>query len=205
MDNEQDKPPFENRIFKMAQQRVAEHNAALAARTGPKDPAPDERDPNYARSAVRKDGQAWGKTGPNGEPKWAEKVVKGIVVGRNKIVVPPEEVEHLASLGCTDREIADYFDVNENTLRYNFKQYLTKGRHQLRTTLRQAQLRVALDGNPTMLIWLGKNMLSQNEAGQANDDNRPLPWTDEMDNDTVEDLDDETTIQTQDDEDTAFE
>lgn len=162
MDKEQEnsKPPEENRIFRMAQERVREHNAALQSRSKP---------------------------GPNGEPKWAEKVVKGIVVGRNKIVVPPEEVEHLASLGCTDREIADYFDVHENTLRYNFKEYLTKGRHQLRTTLRQAQLRVALDGNPTMLIWLGKNMLSQNEMGQANDDNRPLPWTDEMDNDTVED------------------
>ena len=183
MDNEQEnsKSPMENRIFRMAQQRVAEHNAALAART---------------RS----------KPGPNGEPKWAEKVVKGIVVGRNKIVVPPEEVEHLASLGCTDREIADYFDVHENTLRYNFKEYLTKGRHQLRTTLRQAQLRVALDGNPTMLIWLGKNMLSQNEAGQANDDNRPLPWSDSIDDDAAdEDLDDETTIQTEDNEDTASE
>jgi len=180
MDKEQDKSPFDNRIFRMAQERVREHNAALAARTGPKDPGPEERDPNYARSAVRKDGEAWGKTGPTGEPKWAEKVVKGIVVGRNKIIVPPEEVMHLASLGCSDREIADYFDVHENTLRYNFKEFLTKGRHQLRTTLRQTQLRVAFDGNPTMLIWLGRNILSQNENGQSNSDNRPLPWTDEV-------------------------
>jgi hypothetical protein len=119
------------------------------------------------------------KPGPNGEHKWAEKTVKGIVVGRNKVIVPPEEVEHQASLGCTDREIAAYFDVHENTLRYNFKEFLTKGRHNLKTSLRQAQLRVALDGNPTMLIWLGKNILAQQESGLANPDNRALPWTDD--------------------------
>lgn len=128
----------------------------------------------------------YNKPGPKGVAKWGTVVKEGIVVGRNKTVVPPEEVEHQASLGCTDREIADYFDVHENTLRYNFKAYLTKGRYQLKTTLRQAQLRVALDGNPTMLIWLGKNILSQNDAGTVNDDRRPLPWTDDMDDESVE-------------------
>ena len=129
----------------------------------------------------------YNKPGPNGEHKWAEKTVLGIVVGRNKIIVPPEEVEHLASLGVSDREIAAYFDVHENTLRYNFKEFLTKGRHNLKITLRQAQLRVALEGNPTMLIWLGKNILSQNDTGTTSDDKRPLPWTDDMDEDTIDD------------------
>lgn len=129
----------------------------------------------------------YNKPGPNGEPKWAEKVVKGIVVGRNKIIVPPEEVEHFASLGCTDREIANYFNVTESTLRYNFSDYLVKGRHQLKTTLRQAQLRFALEGNATLLIWLGKNILQQNDAGTTSDDVRALPWTDDMDDDVIED------------------
>jgi hypothetical protein len=120
------------------------------------------------------------------EPKWGEKTIVGIVVGRNKTVVPPEEVEHLASLGCTDREIANYFEISESTLRYQLSSYLTKGRHQLRTTLRQAQLRVALEGNPTLLIWLGKNILQQNDAGTTSEDARPLPWTDEMDEPVVE-------------------
>ena len=30
-------------------------------------------------------------------------------------------------------------------------------------SLRRAQIRAALDGNPTMLIWLGKQMLGQKE------------------------------------------
>jgi len=128
------------------------------------------------------------------ELKWGEKVITGVVVGRNKIVVPPDEVEHLASLGCTDREIAQYFDISESTLRYQLSAFLIKGRHQLRTTLRQAQLRVALEGNPTMLIWLGKNLLQQNDAGTTSDDRRPLPWTDEMDDDVIEADDNHTKV-----------
>ena len=131
------------------------------------------------------------KYGPKGphEPKWGTIVKEGIIVGRDRRVVPPDEIEHLASLGCTDREICDYFKINDNTLRYNFDDYLRTGRQRLKTTIRQAQLRLALEHlNPTMLVWLGKNYLQQNENGQANDDNRPLPWTDDMD--TAADTDD---------------
>ena len=59
------------------------------------------------------------------------KIVTGLVVGRNKIVVPPMEVEDLASIGCTDRDIANWFGIDENTLRYNFSDYLIKGREDL--------------------------------------------------------------------------
>jgi len=128
----------------------------------------------------------YNKPGPQ-TGHWTEIVKMGIVIGRNKTAVPPDEVEMMASLGCTDREIAAYFGVKEDTLRRHFADYLIKGRHQLKTTLRQAQLRVALEGNPTMLIWLGKNVLNQNDAGTTNDDRRPLPWTDDMDEDTLED------------------
>lgn len=121
-------------------------------------------------------------------------VKPGIVVGRNKIAVPPDEVEHQASLGCSDREIATYFGVKEDTLRRHFADYLIKGRHNLKTSLRQAQLRVALDGNPTMLIWLGKNMLNQNDAGTTSDDRRALPWTDDMDEEVVDSDDNHTEV-----------
>ena len=120
----------------------------------------------------------------------------GIVIGRNKTAVPPDDVEMMASLGCNDREIAAYFGVKEDTLRRHFADYLAKGRYNLKTSLRQAQLRVALDGNPTMLIWLGKNLLNQNDSGTTSDEKRPLPWTDDMDEDTITEDDDEEDIQT---------
>lgn len=131
----------------------------------------------------------YNKPGPK-SGHWAEVVKLGIVVGRNKTAVPPDEVEHQASLGCTDREIARYFGVNEETLRRHFVEYLIKGRHNLKTSLRQAQLRVALDGNATMLIWLGKNILAQQESGLPADDVRALPWTDDADADVTDDVDD---------------
>lgn len=139
-----------------------------------------------SESRRRLDGEPWGKTGPKGEPVWGEKTIRGIVVGRNKTVVPPEEIEHFASLGCTDREISTYFGISESTLRYNFSDYLTKGRHQLKVTLRQAQLRTALEGNATLLIWLGKNILQQTDTGAFADEVRPLPWSDTFDQDVIE-------------------
>ena len=137
------------------------------------------------------------KPGPKGGA-WGEVVKRGIMIGRNATVVPPDEVEHLASLGCTDAEIARYHGVKEDTLRRHFEEYLARGRHQLRTTLRQAQLRVALEGNPTMLIWLGKNLLNQNEQGQGTDEKRPLPWTDTMDEDVLDEDDNHTEVVDQD-------
>lgn len=114
------------------------------------------------------------------DPKWGEVTKKGLIVGRGarQKVVPPDEVYKLATMGCPDREIAQWFDISESTLRYNFSSYLAKARMHLNQRLRQAQLRVALDGNPTMLIWLGKQLLGQSENPLNNDDDKILPWTD---------------------------
>lgn len=112
------------------------------------------------------------------EPKYGEKVVRGLIVGRDKKIIPPNEVEHLASLGCSDRDIAEYYAISESTLRYNFSDFLVKGRHQLKTTLRQKQLQVALEGHPTMLIWLGKQYLGQGET-QHNVGEEILPFSDD--------------------------
>ena len=113
------------------------------------------------------------------DPKWGEVTVRGLVVGRgrNQKIVPPDDVYKLATMGCPDREIAEWYMISESTLRYNFSSYLTKARAQLKQRLRQAQLRTALDGNPTMLIWLGKNILGQTDNPYNSESNEPLPWT----------------------------
>lgn len=105
--------------------------------------------------------------------------VEGVVVGRDKKVVPPKDVERLAQMGCKDSEIADWFGIDENTLRYNFSVELLKGKLALNQSLRQAQIRLALSGNATMLIWLGKNILGQSENPIDSEANTPLPWTDD--------------------------
>lgn len=107
--------------------------------------------------------------------------VEGHIVGRgeNQTVVPPEEVLKLAKLGCTIEEISDWFQVPRETIKYNFSDIIAKGRSQTKQSLRQAQIRLALSGNATMLIWLGKNMLGQSDNPIDTQGNEPLPWLDE--------------------------
>lgn len=110
--------------------------------------------------------------------KTAVKEVEGVVVGRDKKIIPPQEVQKLASIGCKNQEIADWFGIDENTLTYNFSVEILKGREQLKQSLRRAQISLALSGNATMLIWLGKNILGQSESPLDSEANAPLPWSD---------------------------
>ena len=120
------------------------------------------------------------KTGP--KPKDLVTVeVTGYEVGRGitKKVVFDEDVYKLAAMGCSNAEIARWFDIDENTLAYNFNTILAKGREQLKQSLRRAQIKLALSGNATMLIWLGKNILGQSENPLDSEANQPLPWSDD--------------------------
>jgi len=114
------------------------------------------------------------------DPKWGEVTKQGLVVGRGKTqrVVPPDEVWKLAEIGMTDREIAEWFMIKEDTLRYNFADYLTKGRAGMKRRLRAVQLSTALSGNATLLIWLGKQYLGQTDSPINTEDDKILPWSD---------------------------
>lgn len=126
-------------------------------------------------------------------PQYTEITKPAIIVGRNNIPVPPDEVETMAKIGCTDREIAEHFGINDQTLRRVFVDFLIKGRSELKQRLRQAQLKVAFDGNPTMLIFLGKNILGQADTPVNNDNNMILPFSDDDEDSVVEDVDTEVT------------
>jgi len=119
------------------------------------------------------------KTGPK-KKTLVEGSYTGIEVGRgeNKKIIDPREVEKLAAIGMKDREIADFLDVDDSTLAYNFKSFLIKGRHNLKISLRRAQISVALGGSVPMLIWLGKQYLGQSENSFDSEANAPLPWND---------------------------
>lgn len=115
------------------------------------------------------------KTGP--KPKeLVTAEIQGVCVGRDKKIIPPNEVFKLAAIGCKDKEIADWFGIKEDTLRYNFSDELLTGRENMKQSLRRAQLTLALSGNAVMLIWLGKNLLGQTDNPVDTDSNQPLPW-----------------------------
>jgi len=113
-------------------------------------------------------------------PKVGKITKQGLVVGRgkNQRIIPADEVKKLAALHCTYKEMAEFFDVNVETLKYNFRDIITKEQSKTKQALRKAQLKVALDGNTTMLIWLGKQILGQAENPFDSDDSQPLPWID---------------------------
>lgn len=125
----------------------------------------------------------------NGKRKWDTVEVEGVVVGRDKTVVPPEEVERLASIGCKDLEIANWFGINDNTLRFNFSVELLKGREYLKLSLRRAMFNNAIQNNNTVMqIFLAKNFLGMSDSPMDAEANAPLPWneTDEVDMDLPE-------------------
>jgi len=83
--------------------------------------------------------------------------------GRKLLDIPGDKVEALASYGCTNTEIASFFGCNSDTIRKRFSENLTKGRDSGKIRLRQKQFEVAMKGNVSMLIWLGKNILDQKD------------------------------------------
>ena len=89
-------------------------------------------------------------------------------------------VRKLASIQCTDEEIAAGIGCSQDTLARGRKRdqeldaAIIDGRANGRMSLRRAQYQKAMDGNPAMLIWLGKQVLGQRENFVDN-----MPETDE--------------------------
>ena len=120
---------------------------------------------------------------------WGEKIVEGKLVGRNNVVIPPEEVEDLAALGCTNVDIGNWFGVSEQIIRRNFSDNLIKGRESLKVSLRRAMLKNAcVNLNAAVQIFLAKNMLGMSDNGLVNDGSKVLPFTDDDDKPTDEQL-----------------
>lgn len=112
--------------------------------------------------------------------KTATVEVEGIVVGRDKKIIPPDDVFKLAALGCKDVEISEWFGIDGNTLRYNFSVELTKGRESLKQSLRRAMLNNAIkNNNAAIQIFLAKNILGMSDNPTDSEANAPLPWQDD--------------------------
>jgi len=92
-------------------------------------------------------------------------------VGRPLKVINWEEVDKLIALQCTRDEIASFIGVDETTLKdairrehgLDFPSYFALKRGAGKASLRRRQFESALEGNATMLIWLGKQWLGQTD------------------------------------------
>jgi hypothetical protein len=86
----------------------------------------------------------------------------------------PEIIEALAACCCTFEEIAAYIQWDPATVYRRmenpesaFAKAYERGRANGRATLRRKQYELALKGNVTMQIWLGKQILGQNDTPQV--------------------------------------
>ena len=68
----------------------------------------------------------------------------------------------LAAIGCSDKEIATLTRCNPDDLK-DKAQPISEGKARLKHAIRKAQVKAALKGNPTMLVWLGKAILGQTD------------------------------------------
>lgn len=109
-----------------------------------------------------------------------EATILGYPIGRDKKVVPPDEVQKLAALGCTNRDIANFFGIAEDNIVRHFADFITKGREELKISLRRAMLNNACrNNNAAVQIFLAKNILGMSDTPINSEENKPLPWSDD--------------------------
>ena len=85
------------------------------------------------------------------------------MTGRPKKEVDATLVERLAMIQCTTKEIAAVCGCSVDTLDRRFADLIEKGKLSGKSSLRKKQYEVAMNGNVSMLIFLGKQMLDQKD------------------------------------------
>lgn len=83
--------------------------------------------------------------------------------GRPKKVLDMAQIETLAKLHCTYEEIAAVMKCSVDTLQRRYHALIDSARDQGKASLRRVQMKRALEGDKTMLVWLGKQYLGQSD------------------------------------------
>ena len=117
---------------------------------------------------------------PKKEKQLVEGTIEGYPIGRDKKIVPPDEVQKLAALGCSNRDIANFFGIEESNVSRHFAAFITKGREEVKIALRRAMLDNACRNHSAAVqIFLAKNLLGMSDVPLNTEDKKPLPWNDE--------------------------
>ena len=90
------------------------------------------------------------------------------MAGRPKKEIDYNLVADLASIQCTQQEIANILDISVRTLQKDeqFLRIYKKGMEFGKKSLRREMYKKAMNGNVTMLIWLSKQYLGMREPKQ---------------------------------------
>ena len=93
-------------------------------------------------------------------------------MARPRKIINQKQFESLCAIQCTEEEICNVLDVSEKTLiswcnevyGESFSKVFRQKRDLGKTSLRRNQWKLAENGNSTMQIWLGKQILKQSES-----------------------------------------
>ena len=94
--------------------------------------------------------------------------------GRPRKEINWDEFDKLCSIQCTQEEIASWFNCSVDTIEraverehgVKFAEYYAQNSGTGKISLRRQQWQLALKGDKTMLIWLGKQHLGQMDRAQ---------------------------------------
>jgi hypothetical protein len=89
--------------------------------------------------------------------------------GRKAKLIDLQQLENLATLGCTDLNLSQFFNVSVKTIEQRrkknpeFAEAMNRGHAKCHITVRRAQMKW-LDRSPAMCVWLGKQLLGQRDV-----------------------------------------
>jgi len=135
---------------------------AVKRKSAAKKPARKKR-PAKKKAAKRKKKVTKKKVVRKTRARPGKKRGKGGGAGRPRLVIDKDLLENLASIQCTMNEMASVLGCSVDTLERNYADTIKKGKDHGRASLRRLQWQGAQGGNPTMLIWLGKQVLEQKD------------------------------------------
>ena len=84
-------------------------------------------------------------------------------MGAHRKKLDLDKVRDLASKGLTQEQIAAHCDCSVDTLARRCADTIKRGWQLRNGSILQKQYDLAMAGNPTMLIWLGKQYLNQKD------------------------------------------
>ena len=96
-------------------------------------------------------------------------------MGRPPIEIDWDIVKGLCEIMCTQVEICSVLGISVDTLTRACKaqhnmtcaEYIKSHQEIGKSSLRRAQFSAAMKGNPTMLIWMGKQFLDQSDKSEV--------------------------------------
>ena len=96
-------------------------------------------------------------------------------VGRPPIAVDVKLLDAMAERALTQADCAAVMGISVDTIQRRYLEAYERGVQKACASLRKKQFELAIAGNVTMLIWLGKNLLGQKDKTElTGKDGAPL-------------------------------